>query len=60
MIGAENMSKSLFYIPSYKGWTKAEKQKIQSIKGHENILELFEHGILTKQETLQAIELLYS
>ena len=54
------MNKSLFYMPSYKGWTKAEKQKIQSIKGHENILELFEHGILTKQETLQAIELLYS
>ena len=53
------MSKSLFYIPSYKGWTKAEKQKIQSIKGHENILELFEHGILSKAEAKAAFDLLY-
>lgn len=51
--------RKMFYIPSYKGWTKAERERIQRIKGHENILELFEHGILSKSETKAAFNLLY-
>ena len=53
------MNRNLFYVPNYRGWTKAERERIKRIKGHENILELFEHGILSKTETIAAFNLLY-
>lgn len=54
------MKDKLFYIPSYKGFTAKEKKWVKTIKGNENIVELFEHRILNKSETIEALKLLYT
>lgn len=53
------MKRNIYYIPNYKGLTKTEKDTIRKYPGHENIIELFEHGIITKSELFSAIDILY-